>query len=182
MQEICLAVDNYFALPKIMLLLREKGIGVVGTSRFQKNWPSKKLKNIDNADFNHLYCFVDEHGTLVTCWMDNGFVYCVTTLHRIWGIVKRLRKRPHVTQKNRGHVSKIWGDESRMEMLNPTLIGDCNHWIGGVDVADQQIAYFHLNLRCFRIWILMFIQIISIIRNNSYIVHQNQFKDKALKH
>jgi len=54
--------------------------------------------------------------------------------------------------------------------------------MGGVDLADQQIAYYHPYLRCLRNWIPMCIQIISIIKNNSYIVHQNQFKGKASKH
>ena len=34
--EYCIAMENYFTLPKIMPVLRAKGIGVFGTSRFKK--------------------------------------------------------------------------------------------------------------------------------------------------
>ena len=74
MHSFCLAMDNYFTLPKVIAVLQEKNTGVVGTSRFRKNWPSKDLQKIqtDKVDFNNFYYCVDEHGTLTERWMDNG--------------------------------------------------------------------------------------------------------------
>ena len=67
-------MDNYFTLPKVIADLREEDIGVVGTSRFRKTWPSNHLKdkNKDNpeglpsgvAKFNDFFWTVDQHGTL----------------------------------------------------------------------------------------------------------------------
>ena len=37
MDRFCIAMDNYFTLPKVIATLREKGIGVVGTARFKVN-------------------------------------------------------------------------------------------------------------------------------------------------
>ena len=73
-----LTMDNYFTMPKVMKKLREKGIGVVGTARFRKNCPPDKLKevNIEKVNFNDFYYCIDEHGTLVGRWMDNGLVFC----------------------------------------------------------------------------------------------------------
>ena len=34
MTKFCLAMDNYFTLPKVIAKLREKGVGVVGTAQF----------------------------------------------------------------------------------------------------------------------------------------------------
>ena len=50
-------MDNYFTLPGIIKKLRDKGIGVVGTARFKKNWPPKELKVIDKSDaeFNDFF-------------------------------------------------------------------------------------------------------------------------------
>ena len=44
--------------------------------------------------------------------------------------------------------------------------------MGGVDLADQRISYYHPNLRSYRNWIPMFLQIISLVRNNSYLVYR----------
>ena len=62
-----IAMDNYFTLPKVMLRLRMKGIGIVGTARFRVNWPPKKLKAIDadKVNFNDFYWTIDENGTLM---------------------------------------------------------------------------------------------------------------------
>ena len=43
--------------------------------------------------------------------------------------------------------------------------------MGGVDIVDQRIAYYHPNLRCRRNWIPLFIQLLSMIRNNSFVVY-----------
>ena len=67
---------------------------------------------------------------------------------------------------------KIWGDKGATKIYIPTLIDDYNYWMGGVDVADQRIAYYHPSkLICQQNWIPIFIQLLSIIRNNAFIVH-----------
>ena len=87
-----------------------------------------------------------------------------------------------MTNNNKGHVQKVWGDEGKAEIFIPKLIDDYNHWMGGVDVADQRIAYYNSDLRCQRNWIPMFLQVLSIIRTNSYIVHSSIKKKEALSH
>ena len=67
MNNFCIAMDNYFTLPKILKKLRDWGIGVVGTSCFCINWPPKNLKTVEKkeAQFNDFFWTVDEHNTLV---------------------------------------------------------------------------------------------------------------------
>ena len=114
--------------------------------------------------------------------MDNGLVFCVTTIHRVGTIAKSIRRRPRITQNNKGHVQEVWGDDGKKAIYIPRLINDYNHWMGGVDIADQRISYYQSDLRCRRNWIPMFIQLLAIIRSNSYIVHRSVKKDKALSH
>ena len=66
MAKFCLAMDNYFTLPKVIKKLREMGVGVVGTARFRQGWPPEKLRriNISDVNFNDFYHCIDEHGTL----------------------------------------------------------------------------------------------------------------------
>ena len=153
-KEFIIAMDNYFTLPKVIAALREKKIGVVGTSRFKRNWPPKKLKNIDadKADFNQFYWCVDEYGTLLGRWVDNNFVFCVSTIHCVGRSIQRLRRKPRKTLRNTKHVERIWGNEGAVLIDIPVIIDDYNHWMGGVDLADQRIAYYHPDLCCYRNW------------------------------
>ena len=186
MKDFCLAMDNYFTFPKVIHALRQAGIGIVGTARFRgKSWPPKELRVItkEKCNFNDFYWTVDEFGTMCARWMDNGLVFCVSTLHKNGYDIKRNRKRPRVTQNNRNHVKDIWGDKGAAEIKIPTLIDDYNHWMGGVDVADQRISYYHPSkLVCLRNWIPIFLQLLSIIRNNAYIIHRSNMKKDALTH
>ena len=129
-----------------------------------------------------IFWTVNKFNTLVARWMDNGMVLCVSTMHKIGAVIKRRRKRPRVTKLNRQHVNKIWGSEGAAEIFIPTLIDDYNHWMGGVDLSDQRISYYHPDLRCYRSWIPIFIQLLSIIRNNMFIVYREFFKKEAESH
>ena len=44
--------------------------------------------------------------------------------------------------------------------------------MGGIDVADQRIAYYQPDVSCQRVWIPMFIQGMGIVRNNSFIAYK----------
>ena len=182
--KFCLAMDNYFTLPKIMKSLRNREIGVVGTSRFRKAWPPNKLKqvNMDSANFNDFTYLVDEEGTLVARWMDNGLFLMVSTMHKPGTVTKVFRRRPRKTVKNRRHVEEVWGNESRCWIYIPQVVDDYNKGMGGVDITDQRIAYYAPDIRCRRNWLPMFLQMLSMIRNNSYVVHESILKDKASSH
>ena len=159
------------------------GVGVVGTARFCRGCPPEQLKkeNQNEANFND-FNYMVEDGTLLARWMDNGLVFCVSTLHKVGKTVLRNRRRPRITDKNKNHVREVWGDEGSKPIFIPQLIDDYNHWMGGVDLSDQRIAYYQPNLRCRRNWIPMFIQMLSIIRSNSYIVYKSYSQQKTGSH
>jgi len=102
MKDFIVAMDNYFTLPRVLAKLRELGIGCVGTARYRNAWPPKELRNVDqtSADFNDFFYCVDSLGTLVARWMDDGMVFCVSTVHKVGEVVKRERRRPRTTVKN----------------------------------------------------------------------------------
>ena len=51
-----------------------------------------------------------------------------------------------------------------------------------MDFVHQHIANYHPNVRCRRHWLTMFIQLMSIIRTNLYIVHKKYFGRESLSH
>ena len=72
-----------------MKKLRDLGIGCLGTARTRPGWPPAELteesinRKYKNATFNHCYWSVNEHGTLVSRWMDDKFVIMVSTIHNV---------------------------------------------------------------------------------------------------
>ena len=121
---------------------------------------------------------MDLYRTLVAQWMDNGMVFNVSTVHKADQIIERCRGRPRKTLKNKAHVDKRWGQQGKVDIWIPKLIDDYNHWMGGVDLCDHHISYYHPNIRCRHNWIPIFIQMLSIIRSNLCIVHKSFFKKK----
>eukprot|EP00957_Ditylum_brightwellii_P160392 12209964-Ditylum_brightwellii.AAC.1 len=96
----------------------KKGIGVVSTARYHgKTWPPKELKYAqkEKAAFNDFYWTVDSYDTLIGRWMGNGMKTC----------------------------RQIWGESGTALIDIPTLIDNYNFWMGGVDIGDQQISYYH---------------------------------------
>ena len=142
-----IAMDNYFTLPCAIKELRDKGIGVVGTARFKQGWPPAPLQdlNLKTINFDNFYWMIDKYGTLVACWMDNGLVFLVSTVHTVGNIVTRSRTKPRETGLNKRHVDLVWGTIVRAMIAIPTLIDHYNHWMGGVDLVDQRVAYYHSN-------------------------------------
>ena len=110
-----ITMDNYFTSPKVIKSLRDRDIGVVGTARFKKTWPPQCLKQINSetVKFNDFYWMVDDDGTMLGRWMDNNFVFMVSTVHRIGKTIERVRRKPRKTAKNCKHVDEIWGNKGK---------------------------------------------------------------------
>ena len=52
-----IAMDNYFTRPKVIAALRDLGIGIVGTAKYQQGCPPVCLKQVKDttADFNDFF-------------------------------------------------------------------------------------------------------------------------------
>eukprot|EP00957_Ditylum_brightwellii_P202782 15331798-Ditylum_brightwellii.AAC.1 len=69
-------------------------------------------------------------------------------VHKVGKMVERARRRPRIMVLNQKHVKDVWGDAGSKEGNVPRIIEDYNHCIGGVDISDQRIAYYHPNVCC----------------------------------
>lgn len=61
----------------------------------------------------------------------------VYTVHKVQDLKTKVRKRPSKTSTNSHIVQAIFREESTKELLIPSFIDDYNHYIGGVDLANQ---------------------------------------------
>jgi Transposase IS4 len=103
-------------------------------------------------------------------WIDNNEVLLVSNIHDGNENIVRNRKKPRQTAVNRRHLLPVWGSQAVVPICIPGVIDDYNHWMGGVDKADQLIASYEINLRCRRTWMPIFFRCFDIIRVNSYVI------------
>ena len=98
----------------------------------------------------------------------------VSTLHtgEEFSVLKN-RKKPRITNTNRTHVQTVWGDKGVTKIEIPKVIDDYNHWMGGVDKADQLIAYYRPDVRCRRTWMPLMFHMLDCMRVNSYVACKN---------
>ena len=164
-----IGMDNYFTWSRVCAELTSLNIGFVGTARFQRGWPPKEVKTIQDNRFNSLYLLNDKGGYRIARWIDNNVVTMVTNVHSGYESITRSRKRPRQTPTNRNHVASVWGEDAVKDITIPCIIDDYNHWMNGVDKADQLIAYYRPSIRCRRTWMPLMFHTLDISRVNATI-------------
>ncbi len=105
----------------------------------------------------------------------------VSTLHDANNTVARVRKKPRLTSTNRRNIDTVWGNQSKVVVETPKVIDDCNHWMLGVDKADQLIAHCWPNVRCRRIWMPIMFHALDLMRINAFIIY-NSNAQKKIEH
>lgn len=177
---VTLVMDNYFTTQKVNSLLRDYNIGLVGTLKHRRGYPSSRLieagKNLKL--FNEGVWDTDDAGNLIFKWVDNATVTLVTSVHQIDEVVTRSRRRPRLTESNRDHVNAVWGDSFRVDVRIPRAIDDYNQLMGGVDLFDQLRGYHEQAYRVRRNWVPLFLFTLNSAVTNAYIIHKQIYQER----
>ena len=92
--------------------------------------------------------------------MDNAPVTMLTTVHNIHGSKSHVdteRKCPRNTSSNAAGVRQLFGEGEFVKLLSiPSCIDDYNHFMGGIDIADQYRLYYMTQLIAQYNWLLIF--------------------------
>jgi len=115
--------------------------------------------------------------------MDNGPVTMLSTIHQINGDenrIERIRRRPRETSTNANKVQTVFGSLSKKSLPIPIVIDDYNHFMGGVDIADQLRGYYSTQLSVRRTWMPLFFWLLDTAIINSYLIFKK--KDVNIKH
>lgn len=83
-------------------------------------------------------------------WIDNNVVLLVTNCVGAPATVERNRERPRITQINKSHVQRVFGNSLRALIAIPETDDHYNHKMLSCDKVDQLIAYHRPNIRCVR--------------------------------
>ena len=175
-------MDNFFSSINLFQHLRNNNIGACGTVRTNSGNFPKILKVNKKLDWDTLSGVVINE-VLVILWMDNGPVTMLSTIHEINGNnrIERMRRRPRETSTNAVKVRAIFGTASKKSLPIPCVIDDYNHFMGGVDIADQLRGYYGTQLPVRRTWIPLFFWLLDTSIINSYLIFKKSGKNISHK-
>jgi hypothetical protein len=99
-------------------------------------------------------------------------VIACSTVHSVGDehTIIRSRRRPQSTSTNGSTVRKIFGDQARKDLPIPVFIDDYNHYMGGVDIADQLRSYYSTQRIFLYCWFSLFFWILDSAILNAYLL------------
>ena len=168
-----LFIDNFYTSPALVYDLLQKGTFSAGTIRTNRKQFPNELKVDKKAKKNVLevgnYRFATYEDLTLVLWHDRRDVYLLSSMHSM--SVETVLKRPK-------------GGKEKVPVPCPTSICDYNQFMGGVDLADQQLSYYSLTQRkTIKWWKKVFWRLIDISIVNSWIIFRhNNPKSKITSH
>ena len=182
-------MDNYFTSVPLFSELQACKFGAVGTTRPHKQFPSE-LSTIKNRfakklPWNTLLATV-EQDILCLAWQDNNIVLGLSNIHTVdkaEDFREKQRRRPAKTSTNGRLVREVFGDESIKKLEIPCFIDDYNHFMGGVDLANQYREAYETYKPTFKNWWLLFYWLVDVACTNSYRLYRlHTVEDHPLTH
>jgi hypothetical protein len=157
-RHLTIYLDNYFTSIPLFAELRACNFGAVGTIRPYNEFPYglAELKNrfATKLEWNTLLAAVVDE-VLCLAWQDNNIVLGLSNIHTVDkadDFIEKARKRPAKTSTNGRIVRKVFGDDYVKELQIPRFIDDYNHYMGGVDLANQFREAYETHRPTFRNW------------------------------
>jgi hypothetical protein len=109
-----------------------------------------KIKWSNHIAWGKLYgCLSPDQKVLQLAWKDSQIVLFMTTVVDARTTIPRVRKRPNGGDK---WIKAEFGDQAFKSLNIPEFIDMYNHFMNGVDRADQIRTYYRTNRRNYRTW------------------------------
>lgn len=169
-------MDNYFSSIKLFKLLREQELGAVRTVRSNSEGFPKELAlryKANNLPWDTIVTAVCAGGLVNgMTWIDNDAVQMLSTVQNVGDDYKKERmcRRPRLTSTNGPRVRKVFGNSATKTLPIPTIVDDYNHYMGGVDIADQLRSVYSSHMPSIRTWLSIFFWLLDTIVSNGYII------------
>lgn len=159
--------DNFFSSYKLLSLLKERGFYATGTIRENRTCNStmdsvKNMKKKDRGTYD--FSFEKEQQILLVRWNDNSVVTVATNNCSIEPLVgaKRYNRK-----------------EKKIDSIpQPKVIADYNQHMGGVDLHDNGISNYRINVKGKKWWWPLFVNLIDSVIVNSWKIYNLANKSK----
>ena len=188
-------LDNLFTSARLLRQLKQEGFGTAGTVRTSKTTREKieekdqtilkeqnrglnPLLSLLKLDYNaqipwgQLYLASDGE-VLQAAWKDQNVVLFMSTVPTGMESILRNRRRPAKSATNSRTSREVFGDSSTKELLIPRFIDDYNHFMGGVDSADQLKSHYNTQRRHFKNWKPLWHFLLDITITNCFKLHRH---------
>lgn len=152
-----LIMDNWYSSPVLMKDLYERKTYAYGTLRSNRKHVPKELKNkepnvpLKKGDCQYYTC----SPVLAGCWVDKDFITFCSNKHTDFEL-EELEKRTYDDRP----------------IYKPGPICDYNKYMGGVDLADQYIKYYHMDRRTIKWYRKIFFHLIDMSVHNAYVLYK----------
>ena len=110
-----------------------------------------KLEYGVDLEWGSLYLTSDGE-VLQAAWKDQNIVLFMNTISIRRETIIRNRRRSTTTATNSQTSRKIYGNQSIKDLEIPAFIDDYNHYMGGMDQADQLRSYYTILRRHNKTW------------------------------
>jgi hypothetical protein len=183
-----LVLDNLFLNLEVAQALLFLNVACCGTTR--KNAVGFPPDLVKIKEHNRLYLWDSYvarviNNMLCFVWQDNNTVLGLTTAYSLYrpeeDTIIRNRKRPKKTSANSRITRPIFGNLSRKELAIPKVIDDYNHYMNGVDLANQLRAW----MTCSRpgickAWHPLWYWLLDTCACNAYLIWKGSYRELDL--
>jgi len=200
--EFSVFCDNLFTKSKLFSQLRVLGIGACGTARADVTLPLfSKIHETWKPAWGTLWSQIQDNdtgsGVLISLWQDSGVVKLATTIHQGTEWVVQERKKPRDSSSSAAITKAPFEVFPTIRALKPAqtgrkkqeyvhvrplpipkMVDDYNHFMNGVDIADQLRATFTTEQQTSRTWMPLFYYLLDTAICNAYILSEHYRKSK----
>ena len=203
-------LDNLFTSARLLRQLKQEGFGAAGTVRTQKTAREKieekdgstqqqkallkeqnrglnpllsslKLEYNAQIPWGQLYLISDRE-VLQAAWKDQNVVFFMSTVSTGMETILRPRRRPTKSATNARTSREVFGDLAIKELLIPKFIDDYNHYMGGVDHADQLRSYYNTQRIHLKNWKPLWHFLLDTTITNCFKLHRHHLKTPARRY
>ena len=191
-------MDNLFTSAQLLKQLEDDGFGAAGTVRTTRTQREQKeaksgtkaqqkelekesnrgldpqlsdlkLKHNVQLEWGKLYaCLSEDQRVLQLAWKDQNVVLFMSTVSNGRDTISRLRRRPTKTATNARTSRAPFGENNVKQLHIPEFIDTYNHFMNGVDVADQLRSYYTTQRTHFKTWKLLWHFLLDTTVTNAY--------------
>ena len=136
----------------------------------------------DSIEWGKLYGSVDSDNVYCLAWKDQGLVLFMTTFVDPTRTVMRRRKRPALTATSAATSRRLFDGQPIKTLPIPTFIDMYNHYINGVDVADQLRSYYSTKRTHIKGWKSIWSWLLDVSIINAYRLSRTQPDPPIYRH
>ena len=156
-----LYVDNFYTSPDLFKWLLERGIYACGTVRKGRAGYPKDIYFPRGRHVRGTARYLSNGDLLAQSWFDSKEVYFLTTLHS----AEYSADTPAANRTVRRRAAN-----GAIDVPAPPLLHDYNHYMGGVDLADNIIKHYSIGRKTFRAYRRILFYGVELCIHNAYLM------------